>query len=1276
MNKIKNKIVILSAAVACCSFAFGGAMMLKDDAEIIVNAGTQTIALEDVTFVMDKGASVRKDTPTGLRFRSLLSVEDYNALEANTAEYVQISYGMLIAPVDYLVTYGALNEENVFGQSPIYGWESNDGESFGGDVQIVNVSSTSMVDYTDEGGNAWKAFMGVLTEVKGTNYSRDFVGVGYIETTDKWGNVEYKLADENDNVRSVSYVAQKALLAGESDSNSALDGFVQYAYWDDVIHSTRNVKEARPVNYTTGKGSFTASANNMYIYVGGEKLMNYASQYDYVRFKLKSTTLAEFRIITTNSSGTEDWEYVYKTLGGSEEFMIPLNDKSVHDFSQYNLRLYAAAAGQNITIESIDFVKVEDEEAMNLFLDLDNWDESNITRKSATAASVTVGGWQMGINKATLKAISDLGYKSVTATLVASHYATNIIFEQYNKTYESGERVTLSLTDWKGIVRAGNASGICDGNVTFTDITFEKTAAEDTAIGTMVNASNWVETDGGTVHVNETASNKIVVGGWYFKLTPAAVQELIALGYSEVSFAITSRGYGGSATHFYFAVTDEWYEPGATVTLNLNAHKEKGIKIRPATGGASESKFSDGAIQIENIAFKKTTAEEAALAAFVNANNWSATDGGDVHVDSTTANSITVGGWCFKLNTSVIQELVDLGFTTVSFKATGKWYGGNTPTHFYFSQTSKWYASGDTITLNLADYIGKGIKIQVGNGSSTGDGSMLIDNIVFSGRPEIPEGQSAVQVSAGAGYTFNGEEYYTVGEDYSFSLAIADGYDATSMQVYANGTRLYLQNGKYVVSNAPENLSIQVFGVKTAVYSVVLPKSAIYTEVGIEEVVYGESVTLTITPAGEYSLMVKVNGTPVEMTNYNEYVIENVTSNIVVKVSERSKELIEGTAIVIPTDANDTLVYAAEELQYFINEISGKNLPIMELDNAEDKDFTNNIFVGMYNSKLANIIPETADSLAIMNDDGDVYIGGSTDRGTLYGVYEYLENKGVKFLTMDYTYVPTNENLTFEVSSVIEKEPQFAYSGYYTGQTSSVTNIDSVKYNSRLRFVHQFTGESMDSIYYAPSGGNDQYIYGEGGTLSTIEATQIRMDWFTNGFIASSHNSLAYAALGVYAMRDSIADWSKMIEFGYATDAWHWGEDSTPDTVDTSIGGYVEQHVKPLVEGEIAYESIRLNKTYILANYSSILYSNGSDICYSSGVLKDTGSTVTALALVKAGMDYAMTKWGENNKFFMFGYTDQEARCSCSTCSEKRASWSSTYKYNNTYYYYKFVQAL
>ena len=1276
MKKIKNKIITFSAAVACIALAGGAVAMLKQESTVTANAITQTMELDDVTFVMDKGASVRKDTPTGLRYRSLISVEEYNALEANTDTYQQIMYGMLIAPADYLVTYGALNEENVFGETPIYGWEDNEGEAFGGDVQIINVSRTSMVDYTDEEGNPWKAFMGVLTEVKASNYARDFVGVGYIETIDKWGNVEYKMADGNDNVRNVSYIAQKALLAGESDENSALNSFVQYAYLNDFVESTVNVKETRPIDYAAGSGSFTASANGMYIYLDEKAISAYSSDYDYLRLKLKSTTQAEFRIITTNSSGTENWTYVYKTLNSSEEFLIPLNDASVHDFSKYNLALYAAGSGQNVTIESIDFVKLADENALNIFLDLDNWDNTNISRKSATVASVTVGGWEMGINTTALQSLIDLGYTKITAKVVASYRATKVYFEQYGETYASGETVTLSLADWNGKVKAYNDSGHCDGNVTFTDIKFEKATTEDVAIGTIVNADNWVATDGGSVHVNETAADKIVVGGWYFKLTPEAVQELIALGYSEVSFTITSRGYGGSATHFYFAVTEEWYEPGATVTLNLATHKEKGIKIRPATGAASSSKYSDGAIQIENIAFTEATAEELAMATFANSSNWAATDGGSVHVDEVTLTSIKVGGWYFKLTADAVQELVDLGYTEITFTATCKKYSGTTPTHFYVKPNGQWYTSGETVTINLASCVDAGIKMQVGNGSSNSDGSILIENIVFSGRVELPDGNSQVTFNTGTGYTFNGESVYTVGEDYAFNITIADGYDATSMQVFANGTRVYATNGQYVVSNAPENLTISALGVKVAEYSVILPKSTLHSEASIEQVVYGEAITLTISPTGEFSLLVKANGVTLEMSEYNTYVLENVTTNVIVEVFERPKELIEGTAIVIPTDANDTLVYAAEELQYFINEISGQNLPIMELDNAEDKDYTNNIFVGMYNSKLVNIIPATADSLAIMNDDGDVYIGGSTDRGTLYGVYEYLESKGVKFLTNDYTHIPTNESLTFEVSNVIAKEPQFAYSGYYTGQTGSVTSIDSVKYNSRLRFVHQFTGEAMDNIYYAPSAGNDEYIYGQGGTLSTIEATQTRMDWFTNGFIVSSHNSLAYMALGIYAMRDSISDWYKMIEFGFATDAWHWCEDSTPDTVDTTITGYVAQHVKPLLEGEIAYESIRLNKTYIQSNYSGILYSDGTDICYSSGVLKNTSNTVTALSLVKAGMDYAMTAWGDANTYFMFGFTDQENRCSCDTCSETKSIFSSTYKYNITYYYYKFVQAL
>ncbi|MBQ8725698.1 MAG: DUF4838 domain-containing protein, partial [Clostridia bacterium] len=381
-------------------------------------------------------------------------------------------------------------------------------------------------------------------------------------------------------------------------------------------------------------------------------------------------------------------------------------------------------------------------------------------------------------------------------------------------------------------------------------------------------------------------------------------------------------------------------------------------------------------------------------------------------------------------------------------------------------------------------------------------------------------------------------------------------------------------------------------------------------------------------------------------------------------------------AIVIPDIATDTQVYAADELQYFVNEITGVNLPVYKL--SESNGFEGRRIIIGSTDLTSSDIPQTADALCIKADGGDLLIGGYGDRGELYGVYELVESMGVKFLTSAYTHIPETAKLTLAID-ILQKSPAFAYAAYYTGETHDVTTIDKVKYTSRLRFVHQFTGENMDNIYYAPNGGNDQLVYGAGGTLSTIEATDLRMDWFANGAISSSHNAITYAALGVYAMRDSIADWYEMIEFGYATGGWYWGNDSTPATLETTWGGYDAPNIKPMLSGEIAYESIRLDTAYITANYGGILYPNGSDLCYSSGVLKDTTSAVTAVSLVKAGIDFAIDAWGENNQYFMLGYTDQEDRCTCSTCNAKtsKSTISGTvevYQYNKTYYYYKFVQ--
>ncbi|MBQ8725980.1 MAG: hypothetical protein IJY84_02625, partial [Clostridia bacterium] len=362
MVKTKNRILLLLTIMFSIALVLGVGLALNNGDFKVADAATQTMDLDDVAFTMDKGAAVRKDTPTGLRFRSLMSVDDYNALEANTARYTRITYGMLIAPTDYLLTYGALNEENVFGANPVYGWKDANGASVGGGVQIINVARSQMTDFTDDNGDDWKCFMGVISNVKGTNYHREFVGVGYIQAVEKSGKTVYKFATANDNSRTVAFVAQKALSAGVEDSGSALKGFVQHAYMNELIYKTQNATSVRPIDYAEGVGSFTASASGMYIYFDKTVLAEYGGYYDYMDVTVHSSNAAEFRIFTVNSSDQENAAYVYNTLTSSQTHRIPLNDKSVHDFSKHDLRLFAAGAGQNITIDSIQFVKTEEVE--------------------------------------------------------------------------------------------------------------------------------------------------------------------------------------------------------------------------------------------------------------------------------------------------------------------------------------------------------------------------------------------------------------------------------------------------------------------------------------------------------------------------------------------------------------------------------------------------------------------------------------------------------------------------------------------------------------------------------------------------------------------------------------------------------------------------------------------------------------------------------------------------------------------------------------------------
>ncbi len=112
--------------------------------------------------------------------------------------------------------------------------------------------------------------------------------------------------------------------------------------------------------------------------------------------------------------------------------------------------------------------------------------------------------------------------------------------------------------------------------------------------------------------------------------------------------------------------------------------------------------------------------------------------------------------------------------------------------------------------------------------------------------------------------------------------------------------------------------------------------------------------------------------------------------------------------IVVAEDAIPSEKYAAEELQKHVATATGHTLPIVTTTDRADR----HVFVGpsksMRESKLGFAVDDFGpEDLRIVIRENNIVIAGGRPRGTLYGVYAFLEDHfGVRFLTADHTHVP------------------------------------------------------------------------------------------------------------------------------------------------------------------------------------------------------------------------------------------------------------------------------
>jgi hypothetical protein len=137
--------------------------------------------------------------------------------------------------------------------------------------------------------------------------------------------------------------------------------------------------------------------------------------------------------------------------------------------------------------------------------------------------------------------------------------------------------------------------------------------------------------------------------------------------------------------------------------------------------------------------------------------------------------------------------------------------------------------------------------------------------------------------------------------------------------------------------------------------------------------------------------------------------------------------------IVLGNHASPSEIHAAEELQYFLKEISGAALPIVKDDLNKSK---HEIIVGD-SEQLAQLRIKVdwnklGDEGFIINTvDECLVIAGGKLRGTLYGVYTFLENYlGCRWFSSKVSSIPKKD--TVEIPSIeVEQVPALEYRETY-----------------------------------------------------------------------------------------------------------------------------------------------------------------------------------------------------------------------------------------------------
>ena len=160
-------------------------------------------------------------------------------------------------------------------------------------------------------------------------------------------------------------------------------------------------------------------------------------------------------------------------------------------------------------------------------------------------------------------------------------------------------------------------------------------------------------------------------------------------------------------------------------------------------------------------------------------------------------------------------------------------------------------------------------------------------------------------------------------------------------------------------------------------------------------------------------------------------------------------------SIVIPAGGETCERRAADELQRFLEEMSGARLPL-----AEGAGQTGRPSIRVRTAPQAGLDPE---GFALKTSGRDLLIEGGGPHGTLYGVYTLLDRLGCRWYAHDLTVVPKRDTVVIPALDETRK-PGFEYREVYIKEAQGKDWAAHNRLNGHFSALAESTGGKV--VYY------------------------------------------------------------------------------------------------------------------------------------------------------------------------------------------------------------------